>query len=161
MIFLDKYEYLLEEGDYVTFLKKYRDQAVNVRLYYTLVDLIKAHYDKDEKEFLNLSLSLLKELKNSVEYKDLYEELNNYLMNKIEIRHSFEPNFSIEPFVNYDEAIALEWFKKNPKMTLQELKDLINTLNLQIWEADEKGERFDYLNKELEYYEAYLRFLSR
>ena len=28
--FLDKYEYLLEEGDYVNFLKKYREQNKNI-----------------------------------------------------------------------------------------------------------------------------------
>lgn len=41
--FLDKYEYLLEEGDYVTFLKEYRKQNMNIldALYYAFVDLIK------------------------------------------------------------------------------------------------------------------------
>lgn len=41
--FLDDYEYLLEEGDYVTFLKKYRDQNnfVGDALYYAFVDLVK------------------------------------------------------------------------------------------------------------------------
>ena len=41
--FLDDYEYLLEEGDYVTFLKKYREQNKNAHdaLYYAFVDLIK------------------------------------------------------------------------------------------------------------------------
>lgn len=40
--FVDKYEYLLEEGDYVTFLKEYREQNKNARdaLYYAFVDLI-------------------------------------------------------------------------------------------------------------------------
>lgn len=44
--FVDKYEYLLEEGDYVTFLKKYREQNKNARdaLYYTFVDLIKDNF---------------------------------------------------------------------------------------------------------------------
>lgn len=28
--FLDEYEYLLEEGDYVTFLKEYREQNNNI-----------------------------------------------------------------------------------------------------------------------------------
>ena len=45
--FIDKYEYLLEEGDYVTFLKKYREeQNKNARdaLYYGFVDLIKDNF---------------------------------------------------------------------------------------------------------------------
>lgn len=39
--FLDDHEYLLEEGDYVTFLKEYRDQYNQDKLYYAFVDLIK------------------------------------------------------------------------------------------------------------------------
>ena len=44
--FIDKYEYLLEEGDYVTFLKKYREQNKNVydALYYAFVDLVKDNF---------------------------------------------------------------------------------------------------------------------
>ena len=44
--FLDKYEYLLEEGDYVTFLDEYRKQNKNVHdaLYYAFVDLIKDNF---------------------------------------------------------------------------------------------------------------------
>lgn len=41
--FINKYKYLLEEGDYVTFLKGYRNQNKSERdeLYYALVDLVK------------------------------------------------------------------------------------------------------------------------
>ena len=41
--FINKYKYLLEEGDYVTFLKEYRNQNKNERdeLYHALVDLVK------------------------------------------------------------------------------------------------------------------------
>lgn len=41
--FINKYKYLLEKGDYVTFLKEYRNQNKNERgeLYYALVDLVK------------------------------------------------------------------------------------------------------------------------
>ena len=40
--FLDDHEYLLEEGDYVTFLNEYVKQNKNVRdaLYYAFVDLV-------------------------------------------------------------------------------------------------------------------------
>lgn len=50
--FLDKYEYLLEQEDYVTFLKKYRDQNKQDTLYYTLVDLIKKIFDLNIESFI-------------------------------------------------------------------------------------------------------------
>lgn len=50
--FLDKYEYLLEKGDYVTFLKEYRDQYDQDSLYYTFVDLIKETFDLNTEWFI-------------------------------------------------------------------------------------------------------------
>lgn len=52
--FLDKYQYLLEEGDYVNFLKKYREQNKNVRdaLYYAFVDLIKDSFGLNVEWFI-------------------------------------------------------------------------------------------------------------
>ena len=50
--FLDKYEYLLEEGDYVTFLKKYRDQNKRDALYYAFVDLIKDTFGLNTEWFI-------------------------------------------------------------------------------------------------------------
>lgn len=48
--FLDDYEYLLQKGDYVTFLKKYRESKYNIlvgadeALYDAFVDLIKDNF---------------------------------------------------------------------------------------------------------------------
>lgn len=53
--FIDKYEYLLEEGDYVTFLKKYREQNKNVldeALYYAFVDLVKDNFGLNIEWFI-------------------------------------------------------------------------------------------------------------
>lgn len=52
--FIDKYEYLLKEGDYVTFLKEYRKQNKNIRdaLYYAFVDLVKDSFGLDIEWFI-------------------------------------------------------------------------------------------------------------
>ena len=52
--FLDNYEYLLEEGDYVTFLKKYREQNKNIldALYYAFVDLVKDSFSLNMEWFI-------------------------------------------------------------------------------------------------------------
>lgn len=52
--FLDKYQYLLEEGDYVNFLKEYRKQNGNTRnaLYYRFVDLIKDTFELNIEWFI-------------------------------------------------------------------------------------------------------------
>lgn len=52
--FLDKYQYLLEEGDYVNFLNEYRKQNNNTRnaLYYRFVDLIKDTFNLNIEWFI-------------------------------------------------------------------------------------------------------------
>lgn len=52
--FLDDYEYLLQEGDYVTFLKKYREQNLTgaLSLYYAFVDLIKETFNLNIESFI-------------------------------------------------------------------------------------------------------------
>ena len=50
--FLDDYEYLLEEGDYVTFLKKYRDQNRLDASYNAFVDLIKEIFHLNVEWFI-------------------------------------------------------------------------------------------------------------
>ena len=52
--FLDKYQYLLEEGDYVAFLKEYRKQNINVHdaLYYAFVDLVKDSFGLNIEWFI-------------------------------------------------------------------------------------------------------------
>ena len=50
--FLDDYEYLLQEGDYVTFLKKYREQNLTGALYYKFVDLVKDSFHLNIEWFI-------------------------------------------------------------------------------------------------------------
>ena len=50
--FLDDYEYLLEEGDYVTFLKEYREQNKQDTLYYSFVNLVKETFNLNIEWFI-------------------------------------------------------------------------------------------------------------
>ena len=51
--FLDNYEYLLEKGDYVTFLKKYREEEGGLdALYYAFVDLVKDTFNLNIERFI-------------------------------------------------------------------------------------------------------------
>lgn len=55
--FIDKYEYLLEEGDYVTFLKEYRKNkyilvGANEALYHAFVNLIKDTFGLNMEHFI-------------------------------------------------------------------------------------------------------------
>lgn len=50
--FINKYKYLLEEGDYVTFLKKYREQNRVNSLYYAFVDLIEETFNLNVEWFI-------------------------------------------------------------------------------------------------------------
>lgn len=50
--FINKYKYLLEEGDCVTFLKKYREQNRVNSLYYAFVDLIEETFNLNVEWFI-------------------------------------------------------------------------------------------------------------
>lgn len=52
--FLDDYEYLLKEGDYVTFLKKYRERNQNTldALYYRFVELVEDSFNLNIEWFI-------------------------------------------------------------------------------------------------------------